>query len=109
MASKASKPLRVQASAIPAADVPGYWLPVIVSIDPEIRRSPLGNAVIPELCARMETALSRAERIVSREYSTWKRRRDGWRVAPDGDALLPDHDRAPWRYIWPAEDAAAAA
>jgi hypothetical protein len=107
--SKASKPLRVQASAIPATDFPGYWLPVIVFIDPEIRRSPLGNAVIPKLCARRESALSRAERVVSIEYPTWKRRRDGWLVAPDGDALLPDHDRAPWRYIWPAEDAAAAA
>jgi hypothetical protein len=77
--SRASKSLRVQASAIPAADIPGYWLPVIVSIDPEIRRSPLGNAVIPELCARMETALSRAEKIVSREYSTWSGgATDGW-------------------------------
>jgi hypothetical protein len=104
MSSK-SKLLRVQASAIPATDIPGYWLPVIVSVDPEIRRGPLGNAVIPELCARMEWALSRAERIVSREYSTWKQRRGGWRVAPDGDALLPDHSGAPWRYI---EDAAAA-
>jgi hypothetical protein len=103
--SKASKSLRVQASVVPASDGPGYWLPVIVSIDPEIRRGPLGNAVIPELCARMEWALSRAEWVVSREYSTWKKRRDGWRVAPDTDTLLPDHAGAPWRYI---EDPAAA-
>ena len=101
----ASKALRVQARAIPATDVPGYWLPVIVSIDPEIRRSPLGSAVLPELCAHMESALSRAERFVSREYSTWKERRDGWRVAPDSETFLPDHRRAPWRCI---EDAAAA-
>jgi hypothetical protein len=105
MASKASKSLRVQARAVPATDVPGYWLPVIVSIDPEIRRSPLGSAVLPELCAHMELALGRAERFVSREYSTWKKRRDGWRVAPDSETLLPDHRRAPWRCI---EDAAAA-
>ena len=58
-----SKSLRVQAGAIPATDVSGYWLPVIVTIDPEIRSSPIGNAVIPELCTRMDWALSRAERV----------------------------------------------
>ena len=91
-----SKLQRVQASAIPATDIPGYWLPVIVTIDPEIRRTPLGNAVFPKLCAHRESALRCAEEVVARHYSTWKRRRDGWRIAPDGDALLPDHRGAPW-------------
>jgi hypothetical protein len=101
------KPVRVQASAIPAADVYGYWLPALVGIDPNIRPDPSCRAVVPELCARKESALRRAERIVAERYRTWKVRRDGWRVAPDGDTLLPNHDGASWYLHFPENHAAA--
>jgi len=90
------KPVRVNARAIPATDVPDYWLPVIIAIDPNIRRSPSCSAVVPKLCASREAALGRAEMFIERECSTWRRRRDGWRVAPNGDTLLPDHYGATW-------------
>lgn len=105
--SKTSKLHRVNASAIPAADVPGYWLPALICIDPNIRPAPSSRAVIPELCARRESALRRAKRIVATEYRTWKVRRDGWRVAPDRDALLPDHSGASWYLHFPENHAAA--
>jgi hypothetical protein len=40
------KPVRVQASAIPAVDVPNYWLPALGCIDPNITPAPSCRAVI---------------------------------------------------------------
>lgn len=99
------KPVRVQASAIEAADFPNYWIPVIIAISPDIAPGPSGRGVIPKLCGRREWALSRAEEFISTRCATWRRRRDGWRVAPDGDTSLPEG--ASWYLHFPDSHAAA--